>query len=251
MIVNIDGININYEVTGEGKSVVLLHGWGVDLETMRPVQKHLSNRFKVYLVDVVGFGKSELPSKVLNSNDFGDFVKSFLEKLNIEKPILIGHSNGGRAIINLAGRSLAELNKIILIDSAGIKPKRKLNYYFKVYSYKLAKNIFKIKPLKKYREKLLNKFGSDDYKKAPEVLRKTLSTVVNEDMKYLMPNIKVPTLLIWGENDTATPITDAKIMEKLIPNAGLVAYKNSGHYSYLENLNNFLIVLDEFLKEDY
>ena len=94
----------------------------------------------------------------------------------------------------------------------------------------------------------MQKFGSQDYKNSPEVLRKTMSNIINEDQKKYLPQIKVPTLLIWGEKDTATPIEDAKIMEKLIPDAGLVTYKNSGHYSYLENLNHCIIVLFEFLK---
>ena len=77
-----------------------------------------------------------------------------------------------------------------------------------------------------------------------------MSIILNEDQKKYLPKIKVPTLLIWGENDTATTIADAKTMEKLIPDAGLVTYKNSGHFSYLENIQNCNIVLNEFLKHE-
>ena len=92
--------NINYEVLGKGNPVVLLHGWLTDLETMRPLANELCKNFNVYLIDVVGFGKSDLPNEPLNSNDFGDFLKEFMEKLEIENTVLIGHSNGGRIIIN-------------------------------------------------------------------------------------------------------------------------------------------------------
>ena len=126
MQVTINDLNINYEVMGEGDSVVLLHGWLTDLETMRPLADNLSKNFKCYLVDVVGFGKSDLPKKPMNTNDFGDFLHSFIKSLNIENPILIGHSNGGRTIMNAAGRNLFPIKKIVLIDSSGIKPKRKL-----------------------------------------------------------------------------------------------------------------------------
>lgn len=228
---DIKGLKINYEVMGEGKTVILLHGWLTSLETMKPLQLHLSKKFKVYAVDVVGFGKSELPSKPMNTDDFGDFLNEFIEKLNIKNPILIGHSNGGRMIINFAGRNLKPINKIVLIDSAGIKPKRDAKYYVKIYKFKFCKNVFRILPktknINKIKEKVLSKFGSSDYKNSPEVLKKTMSIIVNEDLKCIMPNIKVPTLLIWGEDDTATPISDAKIMEKLIPDAGLVSFKNS------------------------
>ena len=254
MEVIVNGKKINYEVTGSGKPVVLLHGWLANLETMKPLAKALESKFKVYNIDILGFGKSQLPDEPLNTDGFGDFLKSLLKELKIENPILIGHSNGGRTIINAVGRGIVEPKKIVLIDSAGIKPKRSMKYYIKVYTFKACKNILKILPknekANEIREKVLNKFGSSDYKNSPEVLRKTMSNIVNEDQRQYLPNIKVPTLLMWGEQDTETPIEDAKIMERLIPDAGLVCYKNSGHYSYLENLNNCIMVLFEFLKNE-
>jgi pimeloyl-ACP methyl ester carboxylesterase len=83
-------------------------------------------------------------------------------------------------------------------------------------------------------EKLKNSFGSDDYRNATPIMRETLVKLVNEDLKEYLPNIKAPTLLIWGELDTATPITDGEIMEKLIPDAGLVRVKDCTHYVFLE-----------------
>lgn len=254
MEIQVNGKKINYEVSGQGKPIVLLHGWLASLETMAPLARHLEKHFKVYSIDVIGFGKSELPDKPLNTNDFGDFLKELLGKLEIENPILIGHSNGGRMIINFAGRNLGKINKIVLIDSSGIVPKRKPKYYIKTYTFKVLKNIFKILPktemVNNLKDRVLGKFGSSDYKNSPDVLKKTMSIILNEDQKYLMPNIKAPTLLIWGDQDTATPIEDGKTMEKLIPGSGLVTYEGAGHYSYLDRLSNCLLVLDEFLKDD-
>ena len=159
MEITLNNKKINYEVEGEGKPLILLHGWLASLETMKPLQKYLANWFKVYNVDIIGFGKSDLPEKPMNTNDFGDFLSDLINALKIENPILMGHSNGGRIIINYAGRNLGKINKIVLIDSAGIKPKRKISYYFKVYTFKLIKNIVKIFPkkLEKLREKFINK----------------------------------------------------------------------------------------------
>lgn len=254
MKVQINNKNINYEVQGEGKPVILLHGWLASLETMAPLAKSLAKSFKVYSVDIIGFGKSDLPDEPLNTNDFGNFLKEFINKLEIQNPILIGHSNGGRTILNYAGRNLGKINKIVLIDSAGIIPKRKPKYYIKMYTFKLLKNIFKILPktqmFNNIKERALSKFGSSDYKNSPEILKRTMSIILNEDQKYLMPNIKVPTLLIWGDKDTATPLEDGKTMEKLIPDSGLVVYEGAGHFSYLDKLSNCLLILDEFLKND-
>ncbi len=248
--IKVNNWNINYEAYGNGNPVVLLHGWLTDLETMRPLANSLSKNFKVFLVDVVGFGKSDIPKEPLNSDDFGNFLKEFLDKLKIENPILIGHSNGGRIIINSVGRGLVKPRKIILIDSAGLKPKRSLKYHIKVGIFKFGKIILNLIPSKSFREKLRNKVGSSDYRASAPVLKDTMNIILNEDLRPLLPNIKAPTLLIWGTLDTATPITDAKEMEKAIPDCGLVEYRNGTHFSYLENIENCKIVLDEFLKND-
>lgn len=252
MEITIDNKKIYYEVEGEGKPLILLHGWLASSETMKPLQQHLSRNFKVYNVDIIGFGKSELPDKPMNTNDFGDFLAKFIEQLNIENPILIGHSHGGRTVINYAGRKLGKINKIVLIDSAGIKPKRSINYYIKIYTYKIVKKILKLFPknLERIRKKVLNKFGSADYKASPEILRKTMNIIINENQKEIMKNINVPTLMIWGDKDTATPLNDAKQMEKLIPNSGIAVLEGTGHFSYLEKLPQCCIILDEFLKND-
>ena len=251
MQVKINNWNINYEVQGEGEPVILLHGWLTDLETMRPLTTNLVKNFKVYLVDVVGFGKSSLPDEPLNSEDFAKFLRDFMKQLNIVNPVLIGHSNGGRIIINAVGKNMVKAKKIVLIDSAGIKPKRSSGYYAKLAFYKTGKFFLNLLPntdgVKSFKERLRNRVGSSDYKASPTVLKDTLKVIVNEDVKNILPNIDVPTLLIWGGLDTATPITDAKTMEKLIPDCGLVEYPYGSHFSYLENIENCRLVLDSFL----
>ena len=129
MNIEINGLNINYEVSGEGSAVILLHGWLCSLETMRPIA-NIMQGYKVYNVDLPGFGKSDMPTKPFNTNDFGDFLDGFVKKLEIENPILIGHSNGGRTILNYAGRKLGKIKKIILlnISTSGNIPKN----FFKV-----------------------------------------------------------------------------------------------------------------------
>ena len=168
--VKVNNWNINYETLGEGNPVVLLHGWLTDLESMRPLANNLAQKFKVYLIDVVGFGKSDLPKDPLTTDDFGNFLKELLEKLEIKNPILIGHSNGGRIIINSVGRGLVTPRKIVLIDSAGLKPRRSLSYKIKVGIFKTGKLLLNLIPSKELRSKLRSKVGSSDYKSSPEVL---------------------------------------------------------------------------------
>ena len=140
------------------------------------------------------------------------------------------------------------------LDSAGIKPKRSLGYYLKVGFYKTGKFILNLLPntktIKSFKEKLRNSVGSSDYKASANVLKETMKIIVNEDLSHLLPKINVPTLLFWGTLDTATPISDGRKMEKLIPDCGLIEYPGATHFSYLENINNCNAVLNEFFKND-
>jgi pimeloyl-ACP methyl ester carboxylesterase len=199
-----------------------------------------------------GFGKSDEPRQAWGSDDYKDTVARFLDSLAIENPILIGHSYGGKVSIRLAAER--SVNKLVLIDSAGIRPTRTMGYYLRVYSYKAAKAVLELPVVSSLFagtvERFKSRMGSEDYRNASGVMRQTLVRSVNEDVRELLPRIKAPTLLVWGENDTATPVSDGRLMEKLIPDAGLVVFKNAGHFSYLDKLNDFLIVISEFLKKD-
>ena len=251
MQVKINNKNIYYEVLGDGYPVVLLHGWLTDIETMRPLANSLCQNYKVIMPDIIGFGKSELPDKPLSTDNFGDFLKAFLDELKIENPVLIGHSNGGRMIINAVGRGIVNPKKVVLIDSAGLVPKdRGFKYNAKVGIAKVGKSVLKVLPnSERLEKKIKDKLGSEDYKNSPEVLKETMKIILNEDQRPMLANIKAPTLLIWGGRDTATPISDAHEMEKAIADCGLVEYPNSTHFSYLENLANVNAVLNEFLKD--
>ena len=250
--INIHGVTFNYTVEGTGKPIVLMHGWGCNHTTLASIEQALTPDFKVYNVDFPGFGKSSEPEEVWGINDYADLMKEFLSVEKIENPILAGHSFGGRVGILLA--SQIPVHKLILIDAAGIKPRRTLSYYYKVYTYKAVRHTLPLIFGKDKAEELLNKYrkrvGSSDYSQASQKMRMIMSKVVNEDLKYAMPKIKCPTLLIWGANDTATPISDARKMEKLIPDAGLVEFKGIGHYSFLENPYQFRSVINSFLDKD-
>lgn len=248
----IDNININYEVYGEGKDVLVLHGWGAEIRTVKPVADALSGKFKVWLVDLPGFGESDEPPENWDVYSYADFVKKLTEELEISDPILIGHSFGGRLSIILAAKKMLNPPKIILVDSAGIKPKRGIDYYCKVYTYKIMKHVAALtgKISKSLEDKIKSKFGSSDYKNASQTMRAVFVRVVNEDLTYLLKDIPCPTLLFWGENDDATPLSDAKKMEKLIPDAGIVTVPGGGHYSYLDNFAMFNAVANKFLEKD-
>lgn len=254
MVTTIDNIKINYEVRGEGQPVLLLHGWGANIKLFDGLMNLLATKYRVYALDMPGFGGSEEPPCPWCVDDYTDFVLYFIEEQGIKEATLLGHSFGGRVIIKMLSRQNLPFTplRVILVDAAGIKPKRKFKNVVKVRVFKMSKWVLSLPPVKKLYpdalETLRKKNGSADYNAASPLMRQCLVRVVNEDLTHLLPNIKVPTLLVWGENDMDTPLKDAQLMEKLIPDAGLVTLKNAGHFSFLEQQYTFHKVIASFMK---
>lgn len=252
----IRNLKIRYMVKGEGKNILLLHGWGGSIESFLPVfnslyiysKYNINFKYKIWIMDLPGFGSSQIPPDIWGSYDYAEFVKDFLLHFKIDKVVLIGHSFGGRLSIILAAKYKNLVEKIVLIDSAGLIPKRGIRYYFKVYLYKFFKFIFKklFKDDEKIRSKIQKLFGSKDYI-AFGNLRKSLVKIVNEDLKYLLKKIDCPVLIFWGERDKDTPLYMGRIMKSLIKDSGLIILENAGHFSYLDKFGKFDIILKKFL----
>ena len=252
--VEIDGIKINYIRAGSGDPVLVLHGWGASIETIMPIVNTLKQNHTVYAMDLPGFGKSQEPKEVFGSFCYSDIVKEFIDKLIPGKLSLVGHSFGGKLSIIISSKYPEIINKVVLIDSAGIMPKRTLEYHIRVKSFKLLKKLYNSlvfwEDKEKRMEKLYKRFGSDDYQNSSGVMRKILVRVVNENLKPILRDIKAPTLLIWGDQDEDTPLYMAEIMEKEIKDSGLVVFEGAGHYSYLDDYNRFIRVMEAFFKPE-
>ncbi len=248
--IKVNGATVRYTVEGQGKPLVLMHGWGCNTSTLASIERVALESSKVVNIDFPGHGLSPEPPEVWGIEEYTRVLEAVIEAEHLEKPSLLGHSFGGRIGILYASRH-PDVDKLILVDAAGIKPRRSLKYYFKVYTFKAIKRLYYLIFGKEKAERKLDKrrakAGSSDYAGASPRMRAILSKVVNEDLKYAMPDIKASTLLIWGEDDTATPLSDAKYMESHIPGAGLVSFPGCGHYSFLDNPYQFAAVLRSFL----
>ena len=253
MITEINGFKVTYLDEGEGQPVLLLHGWGSSIDVWVHIINYLKskNKYRIIALDFPGCSKSSLPDNPLNLDDYINLVISFIKKLDVENPIILGHSHGGRVTLNMLGKKSINAKKVVLFGSAGIKSKNTPKKVIKIASFKTVKFFLTLPILKNYTAETLNAarrhFGSSDYNSAPDVMRKTLVSVLNTDVSNLLKNIDVPTLLIWGSNDTAVPLSDAKKMERLIPNAGLCILDGCSHFAFLERVNHVNLILDNFL----
>lgn len=252
-ILDVDGRPVRCAVAGTGPPVVLLHGWGARIESWGLVPAILAERFTVVAVDLPGFGETPLGERPWGVTDYADFVERLLETLRLGPVTLVGHSHGGRVSIALAARHPTLIGKLVLVDSAGIVPRRGPRYYARVYAVKAARRFLSLPIFAPIRARAMGlvyrAVGSRDYNDAGDpVLRATLVRCVNEDLREKLPRIAVPTLLVWGSADLDTPLADGKLMERLIPDAGLVVFDGAGHFSYLDRTDQFCRVVTHFVE---
>ena len=248
MITTASNKKVYYEVKGCGEATVLLHGWGGSVQSFRPVFDRLSENNRVYALDLPGFGRSDPPSEGWSTPEYAQAVVEILDNLSLDRPHILGHSFGGRVALYLAAFYPDRIGKLILVDSAGIKPKRGWKYRLRIVGFKTMKQTIALMGEwgDEQLQKLYKKMGSDDYRNAG-ALRSVLVKVVNEDLTPFMGKITCQTLLIWGECDSDTPLRDGQLMNKHIDASRLVVMKNAGHYSYLSDPEFFCDTVTRFL----
>lgn len=246
--INIKGVELNYRRGGKGEPMILMHGWGSEHAALSIFERVGREQHEVFNLDLPGFGKSSEPSVPWGIEEYTQMLEEFVDRLGLSNPIVLGHSFGGRIAINYASRN--PVDRLILVDAAGVKPRRSLKQLFSIYSFKLAKKILPVVKGKKADE-IINRMrstkGSADYRNASDTMRRVLVKAVNTDLRKRMPLISAPTLLLWGENDTATPMRDAYIMNRLIKNSTLVSFPGAGHFSFIDNPFQSAAVVRRFI----
>jgi hydrolase, alpha/beta domain protein len=230
--------------------VLILHGWGADIEAVRPILNCMAKLgYEAIALDFPGFGQTPEPPEPWGVPEYAALTRGFMESIGLRGCDLICHSFGGRVTILLASEDPGLFRRLVLVDAAGIRPPRTLGYYVRTYSYKLARRLAKagwIDRMFHLSEKQKNA-GSADYRALKsDVMRATLSKVVNLDLTARLDRIQNETLLVWGDQDDATPLARAKVMEARIPNAGLAVLEGAGHFSYADKYAQFCAVMKAF-----
>lgn len=221
-----------------GEDIVFLHGWGGSTDSFLGLARQLSNYYTVTVVDFYGFGKTPHPDYPLYLDDYVKSIVDIINHYKMTSVSLVGHSFGGRVALKFASKYGYMLERLVLIDSAGIKPRRGIKYYYRVYKHKLLKRL-----------NIAHKAGSDDYRKLAPLMQKTFINIVNENLYPILPKITLPTLLIWGNKDKDTPIYMARKLNKKLTGSGIIVLKNAGHYSYLEQPLKVMLAIKSFVSE--
>jgi len=232
-------VNIGCQIQGNGKLLLLLHGWsfGISKERYQPLIDELSKYYRVIAIDFPGFGKSDLPNEPWGVIDYSRWLSDFLIKNKLQPEIILGHSFGGRVAIKGVAFKLLNPKKVILVASAGIERKGIVIRAIRFLSAIVPGFI----------KKRLN-FGSKDYRESLGVMRESMKLVVGESLEKDMLNIKTPCLLIWGNEDATTPLWHGKLMNKLLSNSELKIIDGANHglaYKEVDKVTNLIIKWDK------
>lgn len=257
MTIEINGVGLYVEQHGEsGRPLLLLHGWGGKVESWLPVIRDFQGSHRITVLDFPGHGRSGEPPEPWDVTHYMEQTAELVRRLNIEGTDIMAHSFGGRVALLLAATYPELVGKMVLTGCAGLIPKKSLKAWMKSALYKTlrgaaqssaARMLLGEARVEKMRQALQNKFGSADYRALSPEMRKTFVKVVNQDLRPYLPKIRASALLIWGENDTATPLWMGQVMEKEIPDAGLVVLKDCGHFAYLDKYPEFQTISKNFL----
>lgn len=257
MIFEAMGVQMYYEVHGEaGQPLLLLHGWGGKCESWLPVTRDFQDTHRIYVVDFPGHGRSSEPPEPWSATEYAEMIAAFIERMDIAGCDVIAHSHGGRVTLGLASARPELVGKLVLTGCAGLPPKytaqqnkRSSRYQQlkKLVNSSFVKAIFGEKQIAQWQEALIQKYGSSDYKALTPSMRATFNKVLRQDMTDCLPRIKASTLLIWGADDTATPLWMGQEMEKKIPEAGLVTLEGCGHFAYLDKYPQFKAIVRSFI----
>ena len=231
--------------------IVVLHGWGAHIEAVASILTALDGASDLIALDLPGFGESDPPDQAWDVDAYARFMIDFLDELAVDRAHLVGHSHGGRVSIALAADAQDRVGRLLLVDSAGLRPKRGWKYRRRVAVAKFGRLIAMLggAPGRRLQERMRARVASRDYLEASETMRGTFRAVIATDLSDRLARIGAPTLLVWGDRDDDTPLWMAHRMEELIPDAGLVILEGAGHYSYADAPGQFRAVARRFLLE--
>ena len=237
----------------QSETILLMHGWGCDGTIFNSMIDSLRKHASVLVVDFPGHGQSGEPSAPWGVEEYANQILGLLDVLQISCTHIIAHSFGGRVAIWLASHAPERIGKMLITGGAGIRKtstiqssrqkrykrlKSILNVFGKVPFLRSAVDIL--------QEKLVQKYGSPDYRRLNQNMRKTFVKVISQDLSEFLPQIHASTLLVWGSNDTETPLWMGQKMEKDIPDAGLVVFEGRSHFAFVEEIARFRLIADTF-----
>lgn len=216
-----------------GHPILLLHGWGHSLQSLKPIGQHLSSEAAVHLIDLPGFGQSPPPPEAWDTFQYANCLIAYLDSQGIDKIDILGHSFGGKVALSLAIRYPERIRYLLLMSASGIPRERSFPDQCRINAVrwmgKGCKMVDKITGKQLFQRFFVPRFASLDYKKTSGVMRPTLVMTVNDDLSKHLPSVKARTLILWGKEDTETPVDIAENLHAGIEGSQLFVFPGKGH----------------------
>lgn len=244
----VDGLITKYSQVGDGKVVILLHGWGDDLTTFARVQLSLATEYSAVALDLPGFGGTQSPKGSWTLDDYANFVGAFIAKKGFKPLAVIGHSNGGAIAVRGVASGILKPKKLILLASSGVRDQ----YKGKKKALRIVAKVGKlaVAPLPKSTRNKLKRsayktVGSDLF--VAEHLQETFKNIITDDVQEDAKKISIPTLLVYGLNDAATPPDYGKLLSSKITGSRLNVIEDAGHFVHHDATNEVNQLVKLFL----
>jgi 2-hydroxy-6-oxonona-2,4-dienedioate hydrolase len=255
--INIDENKIRYLETGNSdNTLVLIHGLGASAERWEYVIPHFQNKYRVIVPDLIGFGYSDKPLVDYTTEFFSEFLKKFLDKLEISKPVIIGSSLGGQITAEYTINNNDSVQKLVLVSPSGVMKHSTpaLDAYVMAALYpdeQVAKNAFEMMSgaSKNINPKIVEGFVKR--MQLPNAKMAFMSTLLglknSQILTEKLSSINVPTMVIWGELDPVIPVKYADSIVSTIRDCRFYRMDGCGHTPYVESPEAFVKVVKEFL----
>ena len=223
MNVTVNGISINYERAGRGAALIFVHGWGGSHNSLKDLITLAARDFDAITLDLPGFGKSGNPPADWGVGEYANIVYKFTKQLGLNDVYYFGHSFGGSLGIYLAAHRPDFIKKLVLCASSYKRTARPKTASGLLHQLKHAPAL---QPFKKLAYRIL--YPQSDALRFPH-LENNFRNIVTEDLTPLIAKIKQPTLILWGEADSMTPLAWAHELHHAIADSHLVTFPNIGH----------------------
>jgi 4,5:9,10-diseco-3-hydroxy-5,9,17-trioxoandrosta-1(10),2-diene-4-oate hydrolase len=267
--VQVNGYNIRYWMKGEGPPVVLIHGIGGSADYWGYNIGPLSQKQRIYALDLLGFGRSEKPAISYTLPFMAEFIAHFMDTLDLERASFVGWSLGGIISMEFALDFPDRLNKLVLVGPAGLG--RELNLFLRLMTIPILGEVI-YGPTRWGTRNTLRllfydpKFVTEELVELAFELaklpgaRRTFLTVLRygvdlgglkkellEPLLKRIPRIKAPTLIIWGKEDRIIPVAHAQVGKDLIRGSKLHIFERCGHAPHIERAEEFNALVSSFL----
>ncbi|MGO4889411.1 alpha/beta fold hydrolase [Anaerobacillus sp. MEB173] len=257
--IQVEDLQIHYEIEGEGKPLVILHGLGNNSQSWRKQLEGLKDKFTVIAWDAPGYGKSSDPKEEYKTfSQFTDVLKGFIERLNYNSVNVLGHSMGSAIAIDFCHRYPEMVESLIIADatrgSAGVtKEENEKKLQMRLHS------IDTLEPVDIAKQRVTNLLAPNPDPKVKKEAERIMSQVrpmgyrsvafslYNLNNMDILPMINVPTLIICGEFDKVTPISESEIFHENIRESNFAIIPNTGHLCYQEDPESFNKAILDFL----